>query len=174
MNIFKIIFSVSILLSSSFIGFVYGGTFSKRAKNIIDLEYCIRILESEILVGNTALPEALDNVYIKGKGSIRQIFLKVKEDLINNNRGDIYDSFLYIEQELKDKYSLKKEEIEIILFLGKILGKTNRSDQDKNFNFIKEQIRESAISASLAKGRNEKLYRSLGILSGIGIIIILI
>lgn len=174
MNIFKIIFNGSIFVSSSIIGFIYGRTFSKRAENILDLEYCIRILETEVLIGNTNLPEALDNVYIKGQGDISQMFLDIKEDLLNNNREDIYDSFLSVENKLENDYLLKKEEIEIILFLGKILGKTNRLDQEKNFKFIKEQIRELSMNASLESGRNEKLYRSLGILAGIGIIIILI
>lgn len=174
MNIFKIIFFIIILLSSSIIGLLYGGTFSKRAKNITDLEYCIRVLESEILVGNTPLPEALYNVYRKGKGDISKIFLDIQKDLLKEKRDDIYYSFLILENKLKDKYSLNQEEIEVILFLGKILGKTNRLDQEKNFDFIKNQIGELSINADVERGKNEKLYPSLGVLVGIGIIIILI
>ncbi|HLR20446.1 MAG TPA: stage III sporulation protein AB [Tissierellaceae bacterium] len=174
MSILTIIFYTIILLSSSVIGFLYANTFSKRAKNIMDLEYCIRILETEILAGNTPLPEALNNVYSKGKGDIAQIFYDINQDLLNEKRGDIYDSFLSLEIQLKNNYSFEQEDIETILFLGKILGKTNRLDQEKNFNFIKEQINELAVQANLEKEKNEKLYRSLGVVMGVGIIIILV
>lgn len=174
MAVFKTIFNLIILGSSSMIGILYGRTFNKRAKNMLDLEYCIRILETEILIGNNPLPEALENVYIKGKGDIANIFHIIKEDLVSKGREDIYYSFLELKDTLESKFSLKEEDIEVIMFLGKVLGKTNRIDQEKNFTFIKEQINQLTIHANLEKVRNEKLYRSLGVLVGIGIIIILI
>lgn len=174
MNIIITIFYLLILSSSSIIGWLYGRTFTRRARNITDLEYCIRVLESEILVGNTPLPDALLNVDKKGKGSISKIFIDIREDLLQENRDDVYYSFLSLEKKLKNTYSLNKEEIEIVFFLGKILGKTDRLDQEKKFNFIKNQINELSSSANLAREKNEKLYPSLGVLVGLSIIIILI
>lgn len=174
MGLFKIIFNLIILLTSSMIGFLYGGTFSKRAKNILDLEYCVRILESEILVGNTPLPVALNNAYIKGKGEISSIFKILKDDLLIEGREDIYHSFLNLKDILESRYLLKREDIEVLMFLGQTLGKTNREDQEKNFIFVKDQLNELTLHANLEKARNQKLYRSLGVLTGIGIIIIFI
>ena len=86
---------------------------------------------------------------------------------------DIYYSFLNLEDILANKYMLNKEDIEL-LFLGKVLGKTNRADQEKNFIFILDQISNLRVQANLEKVRNGKLYPSLGVLIGLGIIIIFI
>lgn len=174
MKFIKLISILTILSSTSIIGFAYGNIFGKRAKNLIDLEYCIRLLESEILIGNTPLPEALDNIYKKGKGEVSNLFKEIREDLITTKREDIYISFQLQKDSLKDKYLFKPQDIEVILFLGRILGKTNRIDQEKNFKFILKQIEDLSIDASEEKETYEKLYRSLGILMGMGIIIIFI
>lgn len=174
MGLFKIFFNLIILISTSTIGFIYGGSFKKRADNIGDLQYCLRVLESEILVGNIPLPQALENTYIKGKGQIAYIFYIIKSDLETENREDIYHSFQHLEGMLKDKYLLEQEDVEVLMFLGRTLGKTHRVDQEKNFNFIKKQIDELVIQANMERVRNEKLYRSLGVLVGVGMIIILV
>lgn len=174
MGLFKIFFNLIILLSTSTIGFVHGDSFKKRAENILHLQYCLRVLESEILVGNIPLPEALENTYIKGKGEISYIFYILKSDLVTKKREDIYHSFQNLEDILKRKYLLEKEEIEVLMFLGRTLGKTHRLDQEKNFTFIKKQMDGLVIQANMERVRNEKLYRSLGVLVGIGMIIILV
>src|SRR5699024_3244364 len=116
MSILTIIFYTIILLSSYVIGFLYANTFSKKTKNIMELEYCIRILETEILAGNTLLLASLNNLYSKSKGDIPKIFYDINQDLIKEKRGDIYDSFLSLEIQLKNNYSFEHEDIETILF----------------------------------------------------------
>ena len=90
----KIIFNSLILILSSIMGFAFGDIYSKRAKNLLDLQYCIRVLQSEIINGNTPLPDALNNVSVKGRGGISRIFKLIREDLLNEKREDIYYSFL--------------------------------------------------------------------------------
>lgn len=174
MGLIKISFSIVVLISSSLLGILYGGIFSKRERNLRDLEYNIRLLESEIIASNSPLPIALENTYKKGKGDIKDIFLNIERDLLNNEREDMFKSFLSQENLLKKKYMLKKEDISIFLFLGKILGKTNKEDQEKNLKFIIKQIENIKDEANIEKNNNVKLYRTLGVLMGLGIIIIII
>lgn len=174
MELFKITFNLVILLSTSMIGFLYSGIFNKRAKNLLDLEYCLRILQSEIIAGNAPLPIALENTYKKGKGQIASIFKIIRDDLIEEKRDDVYHSFLILEDILFNRYLLEKEDINVLLFLGEVLGKTNRVDQENNFIFIIEQIEKLSTQAELEKVKNKKLYPKLGVLVGLGIIIIFI
>ncbi len=170
----KIIFNSLILILSSLLGFAYGNIYSKRAKNLLDLQYCIRVLESEIINGNMPLPQALANVSSKGRGQIAQVFMDIKDDLVFQRREDIYMSFLLKRDILASKYALNKEDIEIFLYLGKILGKTSKSDQEKNMKFIITQLDNHYIEADREKSKNTKLYRTLGFLLGLGVVIILI
>lgn len=174
MTLIKIFISIIVFTSSSLLGMLHGLTFSKRAKNLNDLEYNIRLLESEIVAGSMELPIALENTYQKGKGEIKNIFLCIYDDLIENKREDIFESFLSQKNLLQKTYMLKEEDTSIFLFLGKILGKTNMEDQEKNFQFIIKQIRSMADEANIQKNDNVRLYRVLGVLMGLGIIIITI
>lgn len=170
----KIVFNSLILVFSSILGYAFGNIYSKRAKNLLDLQYCIRVLESEIINGNIPLPQALENTSIKGRGHIALLFKEIKEDLIDNKREDIYDSFLLKIDLLKNKYAFNNQDIEIFLYLGKILGKTSRKDQEKNMKFIISQLDNHYLEAEVEERKNTKLYRTLGFLVGLGVVIILI
>ncbi len=170
----KMIFNSLILILSSIIGFSLGNIYSKRAKNLLDLQYCIRVLQSEIINGNIPLPEALENVSIKGRGGISKLFKEIKDDLVNEKREDIYYSFSLQKELLRTKYAFNSQDIEIFLYLGKILGKTNSKDQDKNMTFIINQLEDHYNEANEDKSKNTKLYRTLGFLIGLGVVIILI
>lgn len=170
----KVIINSLILILSSVIGFAFGNIYGKRAKNLLDLQYCIRVLQSEIINGNIPLPEALENVSIKGRGGMSKLFKEIKDDLVNEKREDIYYSFFLQKELLKTKYAFNSEDIEIFLYLGKILGKTNSKDQDKNMTFIINQFEHHYNEADEEKSKNTKLYRTLGFLIGLGVVIILI
>lgn len=170
----KIVFNSLILIFSSIMGFALGNIYSKRAKNLLDLQYCVRVLQSEIINGSTPLPLALENVSLKGRGSIAKLFKCIRDDLINEKREDIYISFSLQEKILTSKYAFNSKDIEVFLYLGKILGKSNSRDQDKNMEFIISQLENHYIEADEEKSKNTKLYRTLGFLIGLGLVIILI
>ena len=170
----KLVFNSIIVISSSLMGFTLGSFYSKRAKSLLDLQYCIRLLQSEIINRSTPLPEALENVSQKGKGSIAKLFKAIRDDLVNEKREDIYRSFALQTEILMTKYAFKSKDIEVFLHLGKILGKTDSRDQEKNMEFIISQLDNHYIEADEEKSKNTKLYRSLGFLIGLGLVIILI
>ena len=89
MGYIKLGFNILILLFSSIIGFAFGDIYSKRARNLLDLKYCIRVLESEIINGIIPLPEALENVSLKGRGSIALVFKEIRDDLLPIKGGYI-------------------------------------------------------------------------------------
>ena len=98
----------------------------------------------------------------------------IKNDLLNNKRNYIYDSFLHVEELMGDKLSFKKEDINIFLGLGRLLGSNNRNDQKNSFKLILNQLNNQILEAKEEKKQNEKLYRSLGMIAGFGITILLI
>ena len=101
-------------------------------------------------------------------------FFQIGKELEDGINDDIYLSFLSKEDLLKSKFALTDDVIEVFSSLGKILGQSNRYDQEKNLNFIIQQINELSIQATLEENKNQKLYPSLGVLIGIGMIIILL
>ncbi|MDR7856139.1 stage III sporulation protein AB [Tissierella sp.] len=174
MALIKLLLVSSIFFTCSIIGYIYSRKFSLRLENLMYLEQCIKILETEIVYGATPLPEALSNVYNKGNSRVSFIFNEIKEDLLTNKRGQVHNSFLSIEDNLYNNLYLRKEDVETFLSLGRVLGTSDRMDQQKNFLLIYNQIAALILEAKFERNKNEKLYKSLGIITGIGIIIILI
>ncbi len=70
--------------------------------------------------------------------------------------------------------SLKKDDLMALSNLGKLLGKTNVEGQISEIELLEKSIDEQIILAEEEKRKNEKLYRSLGIIIGLTIVIILI
>lgn len=162
-----------IFLTTSSLGFIYGGRYSKRVNTLMNLHDSIRILQSEISIFSNPLSIALLNTVEKSKDEIKYLFNIIRTSLMNNYTGDIYLSFLESECYLKELL-LKKEDIDLFLSLGKIIGKTNRDHQDKQFDFLLNELENLIINAKEERKINERMYRQLGLLLGLGIIIILI
>ncbi|MFS8541749.1 MAG: stage III sporulation protein AB, partial [Tissierellales bacterium] len=79
-----------------------------------------------------------------------------------------------VKRQLIEELNLKEEDIELFLSLGRLLGTSDRTDQEKNFKLILNQIEILINEAKLEKDKNEKMYKNLGILAGIAIVIILL
>jgi len=170
----KIIGSLLIVLSSSMIGYYFGNKYSARLENLLHLEQCIKILETEIVYGAVPLPEALNNVYLKGNKKVSYIFKQIRNNLLYNKDGDLLESFEVVKRQLIEELNLNDEDVELFLSLGRLLGISDRADQEKNFKLILNQIDILKNEAKLEKDRNEKMYKNLGILAGIAIVIILL
>ncbi len=104
------------------------------------MEQCIKILETEIVYGAVLLPEALTNVYSKGNKKVSFVFEDIKNHLLENKKGEVFDSFSYVIASLRDELNFKEEDIEMFLSLGRIVGSSDRQDQEKNFKLILNQI----------------------------------
>lgn len=174
MFLLKFISSLGIFLTSTIIGHFYGQKFSSRLENLIYMKQCIKILETEIVYGATPLPDALSNVSRKGKSKVSYIFEEIKKDLLLNKPSYLSSSFSIVEDKMYSNLSFKKEDVETFLSLGRVLGTSDRLDQQKNFALILNQMDGLISEAKEERAKNEKLYKSLGIITGIGIIILLI
>ncbi len=170
----KFIGGLLILSSTTIMGFCYGKKYSIRLNNLIYMEQCIKILETEIVYGAVPLPEALTNVYNKGNKQVSFVFQEIKNHLLNNKGGDVSESFSYVINSIKDKFNFKGEDVEMLLSLGRVLGSSDREDQEKNFKLVLNQIIGLEKEAKMERDKNERMFKNLGILTGLAIVIILL
>ncbi|MTI65427.1 MAG: stage III sporulation protein AB [Firmicutes bacterium] len=173
MFILKIMGSLMIIIASTLIGNIFGSKYSLRLKNIKGLINCIRLLESEILYLSNPLPEAFDNVYKKGSKNVSYIFRDIRKYLIENDDKNVLESFKYIINKNKVKLSLTKDDIEILVSLASILGTSDKQDQQKHIKVIIEQLKIQQRDAFERMKKNEALYKKLGLLLGLALVIIL-
>ena len=69
--------------------------------------------------------------------------------------------------------NLKAEDINLILSLGNMLGKTDVEGQMSEINQFCSLINEQIVIAEEEKNKNSKMYKRLGTIIGLAIVIIL-
>ena len=174
MIILKLILYIVVFISSSFIGFLFGGKYSKRVTSLASLQQSIRLLQTEIIVFANPFPYAINNISKRISEDMVNVYSIIMNEMIINQSGDLYNGFIESIYYLKNNCLLKEEDIDVFLSLGKVIGKTDRIDQELQFKYVLNEIDHLIVDAKEEKIKNEKMYRSLGILMGLGMIIILI
>lgn len=169
----KLLGSVFIIISSTMIGIEYSRKYSKRLNNLKYLQNCIQMLETEIVYSSNQLPDALESIYIKGNAKVSFLFNNIKEYLIENKDKSLFESFKHNIEKSKDKLYLDSDDVEILLSLGRILGTSDAVDQQKHFKTAIMNLEVNQRDAKEKKDKNEKMYRSLGVLFGVAVVIIL-
>lgn len=171
--LFKFVYSIIIIGCSSLLGFIFANTYVERTKLLNALLSTIQMLETEIVYGATPLPILMEKVGSKSKAEIRKIFLSTA-DLLNKNQGQTFEEVWYysVIKETKDT-SFSKEDVDLLLSLGKNLGISNSEDQMKHIRLVQEELKRYYELALIEQGKNVKLFKNLGFLLGITIVIIL-
>ena len=70
--------------------------------------------------------------------------------------------------------SLKKEDKEALKEFGILLGKTNKEGQINQIKFVSELLERQIEKAEIEKAKNETMYKKLGMIFGLGLVIVLI
>ena len=170
----KILGSIFIIASSTLIGFTIGTRYKNRYLNLVQLENCIRLLETEIIYHLNPIPLALENVHLKGNKKVSYIFLEIKELLLANSDINLSDCFREVLKANKDKLDLSHEDVEVLLTLGNVIGVSDRNDQLKHLKSSLVQINSSQKDAEFNMKKNENMYKRLGFLMGILVTLVLL
>lgn len=116
--------------------------------------------------------EPINNIFLDISKVIYEnkenIFIEVKKDI---NKKDI--NILWIEETNKIK-NIGNEDKEIIKMFGKLLGKTDIKGQLGQIELTTKLIEKQIEKAECEKNKNFKVYKTMGIISGLGICIILV
>lgn len=114
---------------------------------------------------------------------INQIFLDISKVIYENNENIFCDiqknknekdiNILWNEETDKIK-NINNEDKEIIKMFGKLLGKTDIKGQLGQIELTSKLIEKQIEKAECEKNKNFKVYKTMGIISGLGICIILV
>ncbi|KYO65826.1 stage III sporulation protein SpoIIIAB [Thermovenabulum gondwanense] len=171
---FKIIGGLLILFSSSSIGFIVAKYYGERPKLLRQLQNALSMLETEINYSNSPLPEALRNVALRCDKDVSFLFSKTKE-YINSTEGltaaEAWEKALKAFSRTK---SLNETDMEILDAFGKYLGTSDREDQINKLRLTLSQLRSQEHKAIEEKEKNERVWKYLGVMTGLLIVLLLI
>ena len=171
MEIIRYIVLIAIMSCSTSIGFLLSKRYADRLNELSDLYVLINILQNKIKFTQLPLIETFEQIgNISVKTGVKNIFLKCSTELKNNK---LESSWKDVIKQEKVFLNLKNEDIETIITLGNILGKSDVEGQMNEINEFKERLSIQIKQAEEEKRKNAKMFKSLGTVIGLVIVIIL-
>jgi len=162
-----------LILGTSVMWGVYMATKSYyRIKDLREMKRAFSILISEIDYGQAPLSEAALNISEKCTAPVQRVFKSFGEGLFG--KVDVYSLWGdVIEFMSEDSYFLA-EDLEMFKSFGKTLGYLDAEMQIRNIEMQLDYINHTIDELEKIKGKSRKMYLSLGALSGLMTIIVLL
>lgn len=169
---FKLIGSVIIIIATTWTGFEASRHFSERTRQVRQLKSALQTLDAEIMFGHTPLHEAARRLALQIPKPIAWLFDSFANKLTNGETTvkEAWDASL---QEVWQTTALRNGELEIMKQFGETLGRHDRLSQQKQIMLTIAHLEREELDATDRQAKYEKMVRSLGFLTGLLLIILL-
>lgn len=169
MGIIKSILFILIFLSSTYIGVTISSKYKNRVRDLKEFKGILNVIDTKIRYTYEPIGDICMEIFQMNETNIGRLFKEVNDLLKTKTITEAWNIAI-------DTYgsSFTKEDKNIIKSLGKMLGKTDVSGQISQIEQLNEFLNFQIEKAERERQKNEKLYKSLGMVMGIAIIIILV
>lgn len=170
MGIIKTFFLITILGLAVYMGNLKANQYINRLKELISIKSLLNIFENKIKFTQSPLEDIFKNIAENcSEKNIKNIFQALAIDTKQN--GNLHKIW---EETINNKASnLNSEDKKILIDMGKTLGTTDVDGQVSNIKIASSFIDTQIQKAEKEKEKNVKMFRTLGLVAGLTIIIIL-
>ena len=171
MYFIKFILLITLFCTSTAIGILISKKYSNRVQILKDLKNALNMFEVKINFSFQTIPEIFKDISDKFEGTVAKIFSNTIKYINEDNllAGEAWEKSVD-----SNGYSLKKEDINSLKTLGKMLGRTDIEGQVSQIELVSSFIEKQIIDAVESKNKNEKMYKKLGVIVGLVLVIVLI
>jgi len=169
----RVIGIFAVMVGSVGLGFFYAAKEQFRIQDLQEIKKALLILSSEIEYMKTPLAIACANIAKRTEHTAQKLF-QTFSSLLSKSQGETaYQLWLTSLDEIKDKSFLIPEDLNIIEGFGKTLGYLDKHMQQNAINYAINYIDEKAASLQQQGEKNKRMYRSLGVICGLLITVVL-
>lgn len=172
--VFKFAILIGILGTSSLIGYLLSNRYSNRVKELQKIITSLELFETRINYTYETIPDCFNSIAKYIGGNIGNIFKRTAFYLERQNDVSTGDCFKNVIEEERVLLNLNNTDIEILKGLSVSLGQIDLDSQIKNIRLIIHTLNAQLEQAMEEKNKNFKLYRNIGVLAGMVIMIVLI
>lgn len=169
MLIFKNILLMIIFSLSTAIGLVIAKMYENRIKELREFQNILNIMKTKIKFTYEPLADIFRQIAQDNNTSIEKLFRQMSHQITFKKTNEVWTKCIQ-EADL----SLKQEDKDIIKKLGKLLGQTDVEGQISEIEVTQSFLDTQIIKAEEAKKKNQKMYKTLGVVMGLVFVIILI
>lgn len=173
------IFSIAAVFSGcAALGVMSSKRLGNRMKTLEGIRSFIRRLEIEMRYAGLPVAEAMRSAGEKTAGAARELFEGVADDLQNNSGeaiGGIFGKRLESIRKNRDIYgALTDRDAQMLVDFSKNLGSSDWASQKNNFEHTQKLLEEEITAAKEAFGKKSKMFRTLGVLGGLLLAVLLL
>ncbi|MDP4169131.1 MAG: stage III sporulation protein SpoIIIAB [Bacillota bacterium] len=169
----KLIGAIFIIISTTWTGFEASRHLSERPKQLRQLKSALQSLEAEIMYGHTPLHEAARRLASQLSKPLSWFFESFAKKL-TDTETTVKDAWELSLKEVWKLTALKQAEFEVMKQFGETLGRHDRHSQQKQIILTLTHLEREEADARDKQDKYEKMVKSLGFLTGLLLIILLI
>ena len=170
MMIIKFLILSLVFASSLSIGFLIAKKYENRVKELKDMKNAQNMFETKIKFTYASVPEIFEEIAKQfGEEIVGQIFRTASILMKDKSAGEAWNEGIDTvnsNMTLEDKSTLKN--------LGKLLGKTDLEGQISEIRLVTDLLDTQIELAEIDRRKNEKMYKTLGGIIGLTLVIILV
>lgn len=168
MLIVKIIIYSFIFLSSSLIGTLISKKYENRVNELKEFKNALNIFKTKIRYTYEPIPDIFMEISENVKPNISNVFYEAACKMDVLTAGEAWGLALKMED-----LNINEDDKNVLSNLSKLLGKTDIQGQISSIEMTEDFLEEQIRKAENLRNKNEKLYRTLGMILGLAIVIIL-
>ncbi len=165
----KILILILVFGSSFSIGKLIAGKYINRVKELKEMKSALNIFETKIKFTYESVPEIFEQIGNQMEGNIGSVFKESSKKMKDVSAGEAW-----IQSIEKTESNLNKEDKEILKKLGKLLGRIDADGQISEIELVSNFLDTQIDIAENERNKNEKMYKTLGGIIGLTLVIIFI
>lgn len=168
----RILAAVLIVMAGAGLGFAMADRFKMRPQQLRQLQFALTVLGSEIRFRQTPLPIGLKAVAAVTPAPISAFFAELAANLSNSDGKGL--DWAWQQMRPNSALALNPEDYSVLENLVQVLGAGTVFEQERQLELHQEQLRQLEREAERSRAVNEKIWRYLGVFSGLALALILL
>lgn len=168
----KILIYSFIFLLSSLIGFLTSKKYINRVNELKEFKNSLNQFKAKIKYTYEPIPDIfleISNSLNKNNLNISNVFKIASNKMELLSAGDAWNIALQM-----NELNINDEDRTVLRGLSKLLGKTDINGQISQIEITQNFLETQILKAEKEKEKNEKLYKTLGMIIGLVIVIVLL
>ena len=133
------------------------------------IKKALNIFETKIMYTYEPIPDVFLEISKKIKGDVGKLFGDASRNMSLDFAGDAWEKSLN-----NSNIMLLEDDKEALRSLGKLLGSTDIDGQLSQIRLVNGFLNEQIKEAIEQKNKNETMYKKLGIIVGLAVVIVLV
>ena len=150
------------------IGILLSKKYSNRVKELQEFKNALNVFKTKIRYTAEPIPEIFTEISSSINSNIGMVFKTASSNMKLVTAGEAWSSALDA-----GILNIDNEDKSILKNLSKLMGKTDVEGQISQIELTSTFLNEQISKAEREKSKSEKMYRTLGVILGIAIVIIL-